>query len=96
PRDLDVDDITAGIVAVEGVESTHHLHIWHLASDTIALSAHVVAAKTSTLEQAQSIAEEIRQMLDRRFNITHTTLEMEDHPCTDPPVRRDPGRETPV
>jgi len=51
PKDVDLDDLTATMCGVEGVESVHDLHVWSLSSDVRALSAHVVLAGHPTLEE---------------------------------------------
>ncbi len=81
PRNLDPDEITAAIAAIDGVAGVHHLHVWHIASDTIALSAHVVAAGQPSLQEAQTIGNRIRTEVADRFGISHTTLELENDPC---------------
>ena len=82
PRNLDPDEITAVIAAIDGVEDIHHLHVWHLASDTIALSAHVVATGQPSLQEAQEISNRIRDEISEQFGIAHTTIELENDPCT--------------
>ena len=81
PRHLEQTDVIAAIEAVPGVTSVHHLHIWLLASDTTALSAHILVQDIPSLDEAQTLGDNIRSMLTERFEIEHTTLEMEDHPC---------------
>lgn len=81
PRHLDPDEIAAAIAETLGVAGVHHLHVWHLASDTVALSAHIVAAGEVSLQEAQVISNRIRIMVQGRFDIAHTTVEMENEPC---------------
>lgn len=81
PRNLDPDEITTAIATIDGVEGVHHLHVWHLASDTVALSAHVVAAGRPSLQEAQMIGNRVRALVSDRFGISHTTLELENDPC---------------
>lgn len=81
PRSVDLEEIASAITALDGVDMVYHLHAWHLASDTIALSAHIVANGQPSLDAAQAIADRIRAMLEDRFDITHATLELENRPC---------------
>lgn len=81
PRSVDLEEVASAIKALDGVETVHHLHAWHLASDTIALSAHIVAYGHLSLDGAQAIADRTRTMLEDRFGITHATLELENRPC---------------
>jgi cobalt-zinc-cadmium efflux system protein len=86
PRGLDPDQVTAAIAHVEGVVGVHHLHLWNLASDVPAASAHVVLSGQPTLRQAQRIADDVRAALADRFALTNVTLELEDTttPATTP------------
>jgi len=78
PRNLDPDDVVAAIERVERVVDVHHLHLWNLASDVPALSAHVGLVGSPTLRQAQQTASAIRSALAEAFNLTHVTLELEE------------------
>jgi cobalt-zinc-cadmium efflux system protein len=84
PKHLDPAEVSEGIVAQRGVESLHHLHLWSLASDTPALSAHVILEGDLDLHAAQLKGDEIREYLHERFEIDHVTLELECHGCDVP------------
>ncbi|MGZ4681290.1 MAG: cation diffusion facilitator family transporter [Acidimicrobiales bacterium] len=84
PRHIDPDLVRAAIEDEATVEAVHHVHLWSVASDEPALSAHVVLAGEVTLHQAQERGDELKGMLARRFGIGHSTLELECHPCDDP------------
>jgi len=86
PRGLDAAAVEAALVAQEDVERVHHLHLWNLASDTPALSGHVVLRGGMTLHDAQERANDLKVMLAERFGIDHSTLELECHPCTPSPA----------
>ncbi len=90
PRDIDPDVVRAAIEDEDAVEAVHHVHLWSVASDEPALSAHVVLAGEVTLHQAQERGDELKGMLAERFGIGHSTLELECHPCDDPLI--DPHR----
>jgi len=81
PRGLDPEAVNAAIAAEPGVTAVHHLHLWSLASDTPALSVHVVVDAEPTLHEAQRRGAAVRTMLADRFGISHATVELECHPC---------------
>ncbi len=56
----------------------HHLHLWNLASDVPAASAHVVLSGQPTLREAQRTADDVRATLAQEFTLTNVTLELED------------------
>jgi cobalt-zinc-cadmium efflux system protein len=87
PRGVDPDAVADALLAEAGVEAVHHLHVWSLASDVPALSAHVVLGGEQTLHEAQAAGGRLKELLDDRFGITHATLELECHPCDDPQAR---------
>jgi len=86
PRGMDAVAIEGAIASDEHVESVHHMHLWNLASDVPALSAHLVLAGDVSLHEAQERGDAVKQMLFDRFGIEHATLELECHPCEEPPT----------
>jgi cobalt-zinc-cadmium efflux system protein len=85
PRGLDPASVEATLAADDEVEAVHHLHLWNLASDVPAMSAHVVLRGEVSLHDAQTSGDRLKALLERRFGITHTTLELECHPCDPAP-----------
>ncbi|MDQ3784549.1 MAG: cation diffusion facilitator family transporter [Actinomycetota bacterium] len=81
PRDVDVNAVQEAMEAEPGVESVHHLHLWNLASDSAALSAHLVLERDTSLHDAQERGDRIKAMLSADFGIAHATLEFECHTC---------------
>ena len=75
---VDVDEVSAAMVAVPGVISVHDLHIWALTSGKNSLTAHVVQAASSRSEDLRA---SIRDVLAKRFQVFHTTLQLELTPC---------------
>jgi cobalt-zinc-cadmium efflux system protein len=80
PEGMDIEELQRAFVETTAVQGVHHLHVWSLASDVPALSAHVVLDEATSMHDAQIKSEELKSMLARRFEIEHATLEMECHP----------------
>jgi cobalt-zinc-cadmium efflux system protein len=78
-------DVERALSADADVDAVHHLHLWNLASDTPALSAHVVLRGDVSLHDAQARGDELKHMLAERFGIMHATLELECHACDPEP-----------
>ncbi|HEX5331248.1 MAG TPA: cation diffusion facilitator family transporter [Cellulomonas sp.] len=78
PRGLDPAGVSAAMAHVDGVVGVHHLHLWNLASDVPAASAHIVLSGQPTLREAQQTADVVRSALADRFALTNVTLELED------------------
>lgn len=85
PHGIDPDEVSSLISAVPQVVSVHHLHLWSIASDTPALSVHVVLDADPRLHDAQQTGDEIREQLQERFGLVHSTIELECHWCALPP-----------
>lgn len=81
PKGLDPGEVERSLTQDPAVESVHHVHVWNLASDVPALSAHVVVADEATLHEAQLHSDRLKEMLKERFGIEHSTLELECHAC---------------
>jgi len=58
------------------VKEVHHLHIWTLASNFYALSAHVVI-KDQMLSKGYLIIDKLEKELEVRFGINHPTFQLE-------------------
>jgi cobalt-zinc-cadmium efflux system protein len=84
PRGISVATVQEAITAQAGVREVHHVHVWDLASETPALSAHVVLDGEPSLHDAQLRGDGLKAMLARRFGIAHATLELECHDCEAP------------
>lgn len=80
PRAISSSKVADSLLALPFVNAVHHLHLWNLASNTPALSAHVVM-QDETLHEAQFHVEEVKEMLLESFDIGHATIEIECHDC---------------
>jgi cobalt-zinc-cadmium efflux system protein len=79
PSGMDIVEVEQAFIGTSEVMGVHHLHVWSLASDVLALSAHVVLGEDTSMQDAQIKSEELKEMLSTRFGIEHATLEMECH-----------------
>jgi cobalt-zinc-cadmium efflux system protein len=75
PGNLDLDAIRSAILAVDGVEALHDLHVWTITSGFVALSAHVVVEDAAT-----DVLWRVRALLNDRFDIRHSTIQIEQEP----------------
>ena len=73
PEGIDPDYVVGRIKAIDGVLDVHHLHIWPVSTDQTALTAHVVIADSTRLDD---ITHRIKTMLCDE-GITHSTIELE-------------------
>lgn len=82
PKGVDVNEVSAAIREVEGVEEVHHVNIWTICSHIIALSGHVVVPPSFRGEHG-GMLRKIEERLFERFHISHTTLQLESTRCTE-------------
>ena len=81
PRDINLGAVMQEITNTELVTSSHDLHVWALSSDEMALSCHVVVGDCP-LGDAEHVVRDLEQRLCERFDIGHTTIQVEScHPC---------------
>jgi cobalt-zinc-cadmium efflux system protein len=83
PPDVNPVELATAIAATPGVDGVHDLHCWSLSGDVRALSAHVLVSGHPSLEEAQIVADRVKQVVHTRFAIAHATLELECEPCED-------------
>jgi cobalt-zinc-cadmium efflux system protein len=75
PEGLDVDAVGEAICGEPGVRSVHDLHVWTVTPGFGALAAHVVVVAGSDRDL---ISRRLEVLLHERFEIDHTTLQMEE------------------
>jgi cobalt-zinc-cadmium efflux system protein len=76
PRELDMQQVVAALKQLDGVVDVHDLHVWTISTGMDALSGHVVV-RDQMLSQSGKLIGDINRVLGERFNITHTTIQLE-------------------
>ena len=76
PRGLERNLIVAAIEEISGPQTIKDFHIWNLCSHISALSVHLTLPEGRMARQ-KSILEEINLNLEKKFNIVHTTIQIE-------------------
>jgi cobalt-zinc-cadmium efflux system protein len=79
PEGLSLDEIRKTLLAQPGVVSLHDLHAWALGSREPVLSAHVVIDAEASSDRIRA---ELAKMLETRFGIEHSTLQVEQEDCS--------------
>jgi cobalt-zinc-cadmium efflux system protein len=74
PSGIELDEVEAGLAALDGVATVHDLHVWPLSTTETALTAHLVAPAVQSTDALLNAA---RAMLHDRFGIEHCTLQIE-------------------
>lgn len=79
PRGIDVNKVSEAICKIPGVKDLHHLHIWSICSNIMALSSHVLV-DPQWKGNPEALRQAINDELARRFGITDTTLQFDSTP----------------
>jgi cobalt-zinc-cadmium efflux system protein len=80
PAGMDMPMLIDAIRSVSGVLDVHDLHVWMVGPGVIACSCHILVAEQSIREGQQVLRAVVRE-LERRFHITHTTIQVEVEGC---------------
>ena len=65
---------------VAGVDDVHHVHAWGLTAEKPLLTLHALIPESA---QVQDVVGDIKRLLKERFNIEHSTIQVELGPCPD-------------
>jgi cobalt-zinc-cadmium efflux system protein len=76
PAEVDTSSLTAGILAIDGVEGLHDLHVWSQDGESHVMTLHVVTADGLAPAELQRIRETIRE-IGRHHKADHVTTEFE-------------------
>ena len=83
PPDLDTQTVLQELQNTKGVAGVHHLHLWQMQEHENALDTHLVI-EAGKWRDADATKEAVKQVLNSKFGISHTTIELEcaQHACT--------------
>lgn len=74
PENLEKAEVESFLGGLPGVTAVHHVHIWSLGAEEIALTAHIVR---NTVDGHDGFIDGANQALQERFGINHATLQIE-------------------
>ena len=81
PRGLDFEKVKKDIFdAFPEITNVEDLHIWSISSSKIALSCHITV-ENADLQKSVEIVKEVKKILHDRFEIEHSTIELELEKC---------------
>ena len=89
PAGLDPHEIGNLLAAQPGVVEVHDLHVWEVASGFPALSAHVVVRAG---EDCHERRRELQRVLEDRFDLHHTTLQVDHEAAAQGPLQIEVAR----
>ena len=78
PEGIDIDELKEHLIAIDGVDDIHHIHVWSMDGYNNYATMHIV----SKSNDIPKIKKEIREELEEH-NICHAILETEEEICDD-------------
>jgi len=84
PAGLDPERIGNALAAEPGVVEVHDLHVWEVTSGFPALSAHVVVRAGADCHELRRV---LQRVLAERFDVRHTTLQVDHEAAPQPPLQ---------
>lgn len=80
PKDIDLSKMVNDLQLIGGVRGVHDLHVWSLTQSLRSLSAHIVVEDVP-LSTGAEIKHQINGILNHKYHIAHTTLQLECVNC---------------
>ncbi len=72
PEHLNIEDIKLKIEEISEIDKVFHIHVWQLDDQKVYFEGHLVVNHTDY----ENIKEKVRVLLQNKFSITHSTLEI--------------------
>ena len=83
PGKLSVNQISESLIQLPNITAARDIHVWYLAEEEVALSAHIEIASDVPLSHTEPMLQQIKEMLLEKFHITHINIQFELHECCD-------------
>jgi cobalt-zinc-cadmium efflux system protein len=77
PEQVNPAKVVSAILAMDGVEAVHDVHLWSMDVERNALSCHIVVDGQRTVGEMRPFLGEVSRLLKEQFGIGHTTIQLE-------------------
>lgn len=74
PKNINIDEVRAYLLSIDGVENIHDFHIWGISTTDVALTAHLYMPNKVN----DNFISNLQHQLQHKFGIGHTTFQIED------------------
>lgn len=74
PDGLDLTEIKQALLKIPDIKDVHHMHVWNIDEDEVALDCHIVACDMDAVAR-------VRKVLEKSFDIHHTNIQVERKKC---------------
>jgi cobalt-zinc-cadmium efflux system protein len=80
PAHINIETVRDEIAKLPGVREAYHVHLWTITSGVYAMSAHVLI-DDQPVSSSREVIDAIRSLLSDKFNIIHSTIQLECEKC---------------
>ena len=77
PKGVNIAEVRAHILEVNGVIDAHDLHVWTITSGQPVMSAHVVVSDETLAGGSARVLDELHECLAHHFDVDHCTFQSE-------------------
>jgi cobalt-zinc-cadmium efflux system protein len=77
PRNVNVGEVRAHILDVDGVIDMHDLHVWTITSGQPVMSAHIVVSDETLARGSAQVLDDLHECLAHHFDVNHCTFQIE-------------------
>ncbi len=81
PAGISINDIKDELEKMQEIDNIHHVHIWNLSDRDIHFECHVDLCRDMPVGDTSDIRERIEEILSRKFEINHITVQFEHNDC---------------
>lgn len=76
PEEIDIHKIVTEIKEIQGVNNTHHVHVWQINEHDLMFEAHIDVQEDVRVSDFEKILVQIKEVL-HRYDIDHATIQPE-------------------
>lgn len=80
PNRISIDELVTEMKLISKVIDVKDIHVWSLSKEIIAMTANV-SVNINDFSESEALIHNIQHLLKERFNISHTTIQLENTPC---------------
>lgn len=74
PPDIDIDEVRAAVLEIDGVQAIHDLHIWTITSGMDSASGHIVVDDDADYKE---VLKNVLTLLEEKYHVEHATIQCE-------------------
>ena len=76
PEGIDVKSLKKELEEIEGVENTHHIHVWSLDGEKNMATMHLKTRRCTNLEDCEKVKKQAEE-ISRKYGIHHLTVQID-------------------